>query len=210
MMHEPNAIPMMLDNTSWNLLVFGGGKVATRKAEYFRGMAMTVISPCVSQELIAWANTILKGKAEDNLHLIEDHDIIIAATDDKPLNDIIVDAARSHRKMVNSAHGGGNFMIPSVLRRDGYSLFASTGGLAPVWAPHVLRMVDSLLPEEADSMCQLLIRLREECRLIVADTTTRTNFLTAILEDEAIWGALRSQGLEDAVILARRLMEEYS
>ncbi len=207
-MIEPvDSIPMMLEKSGRKVLIYGGGVVAGRKAEYFAGMDMTVVAPEIADELRKSASSCVDDKAEDNLHFIENFDIIIAATDDKALNTRIVEEARSSRKMVNSAHGGGNFMIPAVRRREGYVLCASTESRAPVWAPYILDRIMLDIDESDDRMFRLLVRLRQACRNVLPDARARRIFLQSAMEDPALWDLLKDGREEEAFTLASSRLE---
>lgn len=188
MIDGPRMVPLFIEPASLRVLFIGGGMVALRKAEHLRDCLITVISKEINDELRnLTSNTIDRGFSSDDLDLINQHDIVIAATDDRVMNDFIVRESRARRVLVNSVHGGGDFMIPSTLRRDDFTICASTEGAAPVLPPFLIRTIDGMLDSNYDKMASLIKRVRSELRNRVTDQKARASLLEAILYDESIW-----------------------
>ncbi len=188
MMENPRMVPLMIEAASLKVLFIGGGKVALRKAEHLRDCHITVISKDIINELRDLSSNIIdRGFVPEDLELINQHDIVIAATDDRDMNDSIVTESRARGVLVNSVNGGGDFMIPSTLRRDDFTICASTEGAAPVLPPFLIRTIDGMLDSRYDLMAALIKRVRSELRNHITDQKERARFLEAILEDENIW-----------------------
>jgi siroheme synthase (precorrin-2 oxidase/ferrochelatase) len=100
--------------------------------------------------------------------------------------------------MTNSAHGGGDVLIPSVLKRPGYSVTVSSEGRVPAFPPYVVRMLDDFLDPSYDSMLDLLMRVRPVIRERIATQPERAKFLADILENQEIWAMLREGKEEEA------------
>lgn len=94
--------PLFIDLTNKNCLVVGGGNIAARKVrtlvEY--GARVIVIAPSILPEILDQDVDIEKRgfKAED----IKDKFLVVAATDDEKLNEMIVDLCEDSNILVNN------------------------------------------------------------------------------------------------------------
>ena len=125
-------------------------------------------------------------------------DIVVAATSDHSLNDSIRDASMSRGIMTNSAHGGGDVLIPSTVRRDGWAFCVSSLGSAPAFPPYVASAIDGMLDSSYDLMLRLLTDIRPAVMEGIADQPSRAGFLADVLHDEEVWDLLRSGDLSSA------------
>ena len=192
--------PILLSPRDRLVAVFGGGRVALRKCLHFKGFRIRVVSEEVLPELRDLADEVVFGRIDDGLveEAIGDADIVVAATSDHALNDRIRDISMSHGKMTNSAHGGGDVLIPSTLHRDGWTVCVSSEGRAPAFPPYVINKIDELLDGSYDSMLALLCDLRTEIRDRIPTQPERAAFLAEVLADEDVWGLLRDGRTDEA------------
>lgn len=122
----------MIDLQNERVLVIGGGTVAERKISALlpTGADITVISPSLSKQL----NKLVK---KDLVHWIKRTDVnkaffVIAATNDRYFNDVIITACTKSTLVLNvSHHSFGNVMIPSVHRDHSLTIAVSTDGKSP-------------------------------------------------------------------------------
>jgi siroheme synthase-like protein len=182
------------------ILVIGGGPVALRKCVHFAGADITVISEDVMPEMEVLSRSVIRKRvtASDIRNIMRDFNIIVAATNDAVLNSEIKDEALRLNLYVNSAHGGGNVVIPSVLRRDGYTISVSTEGRLPAFPPFLVDELDKLLDEKFDHMFSVL----SEARRICAGRGTqaeRSEFLRRVARDPEIRRFVRSGDIPAAV-----------
>ncbi len=203
-------VPILVAPERLSTLFFGGGRVAMRKAEHLRGCGITVVAESAVPELRSLASAVIERSVDDEaLSLIDGHDVVVAATDDESLNRAIVDKALEKGKLVNSVHGGGNFIIPSTRRRGAFVLCASTEGRAPVFPPFLMERSDELFDPAYDSMAELLSELRPIARKKVPGQRERAELLRAVMRDEGIWSLLRSKRDDLARERAAAMMEAY-
>lgn len=192
--------PIFLSPRDRKIVIFGGGKVALRKCMHFYGFRMIVVADEVLPEIEGMASEVVKrhidpGSVEE---MIVGSDIVIAATNDKKLNDSIRDIAFRAGIAVNSAHGGGDVLIPSVLRKDKYTVAVSTEGKVPAFPPYIINILDDFLDESYDLMMDLLIYLRALIKVQIPTQTERAKYLEIVLNDHNIWRDLRDGNLESA------------
>ena len=185
--------PILLSPGNRLVTVFGGGRVALRKCRHFDGFRIRVVSEEVMPELRELAEEVLIDSIDrDNvLRYIGGSDIVVAATSDHALNDMIRDTAMSRGIMTNSAHGGGDVLIPSTLHRDGWTVCVSSEGRVPAFPPYVIERIDEMLDPSYDAMLALLVDLRVVIRGRIPTQPGRAEFLAGVLADEDVWDLLR-------------------
>ncbi|MCQ2052876.1 MAG: hypothetical protein MJZ03_02975, partial [archaeon] len=167
---------------------------------------ITVISQEVLPELRKIAHSVTIGTIPDDVRqIIDRYDVVIAATDEKSLNDSIRDAALYMGISVNSAHGGGNILIPSVLEKKGYSVAVSSGGKAPVFPPYMIKHLDNVLGPEYDRMLDLMIDIREISKKKIAGIHERRKFLESVIYDENIQKLIFDGKIDDAKTAALKI-----
>ena len=195
--------PIFLSPGDRLVVVFGGGPVALRKCRHFEGFRLRVVAPDVMDELRDLADEVVSEAVDPGSagRYMDGADIVVAATSSHGLNDSIRDIAMSKGIMTNSAHGGGDVLIPSTLRRDGFTVTVSSEGRVPAFPPYVISKIDGFLDPSYDSMLRLLVRLRAYIRDRIPTQPGRAEFLAGVLADDGIW-ALLEDGDEDAAFEA--------
>ena len=151
--------PLNLDIENKNCVVIGGGEVALRKIRGLleAGAKVKVIAPeiCAGvKELfnrgeISWTR---KNFSED---LLGDEIILIAATDNPEVNQR---AAQAGKFLVNVVDGGGNFNVPSSIRRGDLLLTVSTGANSPAFSKFIRQMLEAELGEILRDSCRITRR----------------------------------------------------
>lgn len=201
--------PVLLSPGSRLVVVFGGGPVALRKCRHFEGFRFRIIADKIMPELKELAEeiheTVVVPDSIDGY--LEGADIVVAATSSHELNDTIRDVSMSKGIMTNSAHGGGDVLIPSTLERDGYKITVSSEGRVPAFPPYVIKAIDEFLDPSYDLMLELLVELRKEIRDIIPTQPARARFLADVLEDRGIWMLLKQNDLRRAHNRAMRKVD---
>lgn len=184
--------PIVLSPGNRLVTVFGGGNVALRKCRHFEGFRIRVIADHILPELRELADEVVETSVDPSTAegYMEGSDIVVAATSDHALNDSIRDISMSRGIMTNSAHGGGDVLIPSTLKRDGYTITVSSEGRVPAFPPYVIQRIDESLDPSYDRMLELLMMLRAEIRTKVPTQPERARFLADVLADGDVWDLL--------------------
>ena len=197
--------PIYIETSKLKIIVFGGGNVALRKCRYFQGAEITVMTREILPELREIVSNVIIGDIpEDVRQTIDSYDMVIAATDDKELNCRIRDDALYMGINVNSAHGGGNILIPSVLKREGYSVAVSSGGRVPAFPPYMVDVLDGFLDEKYDRMLDLMVEMRAYAMDNISPQPKRRRFLESIINDPEIQKAVAEDRMKDARKMALR------
>lgn len=194
-----------------HIVVFGGGSVALRKCRQFEGFHITVIADNVVPEMEKACDKIILEHFEPSSipGYIKDAFVVVAATDSKKLNLEIASIARAAGILTNSAHGGGDLLLPSSVRKETYTVAISSEGSVPAFPPFMARTIDNLLGEEYDYMLKLLTELRSDFKDRISQQPMRAKFLSEVLGSEEVWRALRDKEYASAMDLARTIEDKY-
>ncbi len=187
-------IPLFMDVRGKRAVVFGAGKVGLRKALFLAQEAeVTVVSREFDQGFkgknISLVVAEIAGSMKDWISMA---DLVVAATNDNDLNDLVAKECSRKGVPCNRADGVSTFLIPSTVVRENYQVAISTLGKSPGMAKYLRMRIDEALPEEYDLMIALQERMREEAKHRIPDQISRERFLWDVLEDERVWEAIRS------------------
>ena len=199
-------IPLLVSPDGLKVLVVGGGRIALRKSMHFEGADITLISEKTISGIESTAKSVIKRRttSAEIYGMMSGFDIIVAATDDKEMNSEIRDEALRLGLYVNSAHGGGNIVIPSVLRRKGYTVCVSTEGKLPAFPPFVIGELDEFLDEKFDIMFDVLAESRKMCAG-KGTQAERAEFLKKVTRDPEVNRLIRAGDPVSALEIVKRL-----
>ncbi|HJJ98877.1 MAG TPA: bifunctional precorrin-2 dehydrogenase/sirohydrochlorin ferrochelatase [Methanocorpusculum sp.] len=196
----------MLDLSAKRILIFGAGAVGVRKARHFIGCRMTVVSRSISPDVFTLPQTSIKQVdvadiEDDSLgKLIEKHDIIIAALSDTGQNERIIRFAKIAEKRYNCATSDdANFLIPSTVQGEEYTIAISTSGHAPA-VPRCIREDLEERYRGLDNMIRLLTTLRKQLKKTVPDQKKRAEIIKNIVHDENIRQRCREKKNADDLV----------
>jgi precorrin-2 dehydrogenase / sirohydrochlorin ferrochelatase len=200
--------PIFADLSGKKVVIFGGGAVGERKARFFEGADVTVVSPAFTPGLesmgIKKEVSLVRqtAKKEDLEGLVKGAFLVVAATGDSVLNEEIANAASFSGALTNSANGGSDVILPSVIEKNNITIGISTGGKSPAMARYLRKKIESALGRDVEAM----VRLQEEVRTIlkekVPEQAGRGRVLEEILDDGSIWALLPEnyeRALEEAL-----------
>ncbi len=201
-------VPLLLSTEGLKIIVFGGGKVALRKCRYFEGSEITVVAERIDPEIERYAEKTIIMKVPEDADIktmIDSFEIVIAATDNRALNDRIRNDAIYMGIYVNSAHGGGSILIPSILKREKYLVAVSSEGRVPAFPPYVVEKIDSFLDDRYDRTLDLLIELRAISKERISEQRDRRDFIESVLKDSEIEDLIADNRMDEAKATALRL-----
>jgi precorrin-2 dehydrogenase/sirohydrochlorin ferrochelatase len=196
--------PLFIDFAGKDVVIFGGGPVGERKAAYFSGANVTVVSREFTPGLESMPGIRLVRRdlsAADVPGLINGAFLVVAATGDAALNREIARIANITGVLVNSAGGDSQVILPAKIVRDDIVIAISTGGTSPAMARFMRQRLESLLGTELADMVRLQSSLRETLKKEVPSQEERERLLREVLDDPAIWDALKTS-YNDAMHLA--------
>jgi siroheme synthase-like protein len=146
--------PIFLKLEGRRCLVVGAGTIAAPKiASLLRaGGHVTVIAPEARAEVKeqARAGDLVWHPREFVNSVLEEAFLVIAATDLRPVNHAVADAARERNVLCNSVDDPPDcdFFYPSVVKRGDLQIAISTAGKSPALAQRLREEVDAMLPED--------------------------------------------------------------
>ena len=193
--------PINLDIENKSCVVVGGGEVALRKIRGLleAGAKVKVIAPeiCAEVEELFLRGEILLVREKFSEEMLGDEMILIAATNDKELNKKISEAAQAKKILVNVVDNvGGNFNVPSRIRRGEFLLTISTGANSPAFSRFVREMLESELDEKFDAGLKIISQYRREVKRLLPNYGQRKIFWEKFLTRE-IWQLLKSGKLDE-------------
>jgi len=192
--------PVNLVLTGRPVLVVGGGRVALRKVEGLLacGAAVTVIAPDVVADLAANPDVRVLGRryVEGDVGR-GGYRLVITATDDRAVNQLVHDDAEAAGVWVNSADDPERctFTLPAVVRRGPLLVTVATGGHSPA----VASWLRSRLEEEYGPEYETLISLMaEERAAIQADGRTTEGLAWQTALDSDMLSLIRGGRISEA------------
>lgn len=169
--------PLFQDLTNKKIIIFGGGKVALRKAEKLLpfGPEITVIAPEILPAFEAMELTLLHrayrpGDVTGELYCV------IAACNDRQVNRQIYEECRTRNIPVNTVDDPAlcTFLFPSLVQRGPLTVGISTSGSSPTAAIWIREQLEELLPERTEEILLWLRDQREYIKSAVASPQLRT------------------------------------
>lgn len=205
------------------VLVFGGGREATRKVEALltQDCEIIVVAERVSDSIQRWSEAdklkCVLRRVEDGgfLNEYEPLHLVMAASDDKSLNRRIAEIARKQDCFAYCVDDpeASDFSHPAVMSfSDTVQVAVSTGGRSPLMAGKLKRKIQPVLQELISAEDILWIRLQEFLRTRVADVLSqpdqRKRFLESVFEDETVRLSISEGDLESARTAALKLLDD--
>lgn len=193
-------IPLFLDLREQPVIIFGGGRVGLRKAEFFaREAAVMVLSRSFDAGFDAPQNGSAIQKKCCDLSSLTDTElegyisgaaVCVAATSDSALNNRIGTIAISCGVHFNNANGvAGDTTIPSVIQGENYTVALSTGAKSPA-VTHWMRLILEEALAKACPDIPGMIALQELVRVHLKETEPdqkrRAAILWEIVQDSAV------------------------
>lgn len=188
--------PINLDVGGKRCAVVGGGNVALRKIRALSeaGACVEVIAPeiCAQVAELVERGEISLRREKFSADMLGDELLIIAATDNPEVNRHVAQVARSKKILINVVNGsGGDFFVPSSIRRGELLLTVSTGANSPAFAKFLRLMLEAELDENFGAGLELVARYRQEVKRRLPNSQARQIFWQRILTQET-WQLLRS------------------
>ena len=193
--------PINLDIENKNCVVIGGGEVALRKIRGLleAGAKVKVISPeiCAGVEELYLRGEIFFVRKNFSEEMLSDEIILIAATDNPEVNRRAAEVAQAKKILVNVVDAaGGNFNVPSRIRRDDFLLTISTGANSPAFSKFVRQMLEAELDENFGAGLKIISHYRREVKRFLPNYKQRKIFWEKIFTRE-VWELLKTGDLNE-------------
>jgi len=172
------------------VLVVGGGEVALRKARLLAdaGATLRVVAPEVRGDLRELAGQganqlLLRGYQAGDMEGVA---LIIAATDDEPLNARISEQAQALGIPVNVVDAPKlcSVIFPAIVDRSPLIVAVSSGGDAPVLARLIRAKIETWIPATYGQLAGLAKRFRAQVKGLLPDVQQRRVFWEDVFQGQ--------------------------
>lgn len=145
--------PISLKLQQQPCLIVGGGHIAYRKAVLLAkaGAALHVISPDIDAnllEIVEQSGGQYTKAAYGSGFALRDYRLVIAATDDKAVNQAVFEACEAENVLVNSVDDPPHcrFMVPAIIDRSPLVVSIATNGASPVLSRQIRTQLEASIP----------------------------------------------------------------
>ncbi|MCP4433125.1 MAG: uroporphyrinogen-III C-methyltransferase [Gammaproteobacteria bacterium] len=183
-----NFFPVFLDIKNKPCLVVGAGNIAARKMELLlkAGASVKVIAGKIGDQVkeLQHRHSIQCEVRAFNDGDLEQVVLVIAATDDRELNERISSLAKTRQIPVNVVDNPDlcSFITPSIIDRDPVQIAISTGGSSPVIARHIRTQLESSIPACYGELARLFADHRLLVKKAFPNVEERRRFWESVLE----------------------------
>ncbi|HDA9378676.1 TPA: NAD(P)-binding protein [Staphylococcus aureus] len=178
-------MPLMIDLTNKNVVIVGGGVVASRRAQTLNQYVehMTVISPTITEKLQNMVDNgvvIWKEKEFEPSDIVDAY-LVIAATNEPRVNEAVKKALPEHALFNNVGDASnGNVVFPSALHRDKLTISVST----PKLTKSIMAELEALYPPSYSSYIDFLYTCRQKIKVLDITYNEKQQLLSQIVSQE--------------------------
>ena len=193
------------------VLVVGGGEIALRKSRLLAdaGALLRVVAPEVEAPL---AQMVAQGGGEVRQRAYQAGDLegcqlIIAATDDEPLNAQVSQDARARGLPVNVVDAPAlcSVIFPAIVDRSPLLIAVSSGGDAPVLARLMRAKLETWIPARYGELAGLAKRFRSQVKALFPNLQQRRVFWEDVFQGPIAERMLAGQAAESEALLRAQL-----
>ena len=204
-------LPLFHNLRGSQVLVVGGGEIALRKSRLIAeaGAVIRVVAPEVEpqlRELVerSGGQLILRGYSIVDLYECV---LVIAATDDEPLNAQVSRDARQRCVPVNVVDAPAlcSVIFPAIVDRSPLVIAVSSGGDAPVLARLIRAKLETWIPSTYGQLAGLAARFRAQVKKLYPDVTQRRAFWEEVFQGPIADRQLAGQGGEAERLLVEKI-----
>lgn len=183
-------LPLFFDLKGREVLLVGGGDVALRKARLLSraGARLTVVAHQIHPELLALLNAHQGQALIGDYHagLLQQKTLVLAATDDEPLNEQVHHDAVAVNVPVNVVDNPPlcTFIFPAIVDRSPIVIGISSGGQSPVLARILRSRLESQIPVSFSRLGALVGRLRDQVKARFSSVNERRVFWEKVLNGQ--------------------------
>ncbi len=186
--------PIFLKLHELDLLIVGAGEVGHEKLFFMLKNSpkanVTIVAPWVSPKIEALLAENPGHRVTFRRRTFQSTDVVgfqlvIAATNDRSLNESVREAAKSWGALVNVADTPDlcDFYLGAVVTRGDLKIAISTNGKSPTFAKRFRQLLEEALPANTPNLLKNLHSLRSRLTGDFAQKVDRLNDLTASLVD---------------------------
>ena len=169
-------------------LVVGGGDVAARKVSLLvrAGAKVSVIAPRLCESLQGRLNAkeIIFIEKKFEVQDLNNFALVIAATDDKKVNEEVSRVAQKNNIPVNVVDQPElcSFIVPSIIDRSPVQVAVSTGGASPVLARLLRARLETMIPAAYGRLAILMEEFRGKVKQYIKHPDKRRYFWESVIQ----------------------------
>ncbi|PHN59646.1 sirohydrochlorin ferrochelatase [Pseudomonas sp. ICMP 8385] len=204
-------LPLFHNLRGSRVLVVGGGEIALRKSRLLAdaGALLRVVAPLIEdplRELVqgSGGELIVRGYQAADL---DGCTLVIAATDDEPLNAQVSSEARRRCVPVNVVDAPAlcSVIFPAIVDRSPLVIAVSSGGDAPVLARLIRAKLETWIPSTYGQLAGLAARFRAQVKGLYPDVQQRRAFWEEVFQGPIADRQLAGQGDEAERLLVAKV-----
>ena len=180
--------PLFLKIKYKKFLIVGGGNIALAKLETILEFSNNIflLAENFDDETLKFATAKKIKIIRDSYHkkYLTDVDIVIAATNDKALNQNIANDTTLVHKIVNSVDdvSNSNFIFGASIKKNDVIISVSTSGVSPVLARLIKQKLNQILPQNFEFLNDFLAQNKEKVKKSLTKIQARRLFWQEVLE----------------------------
>jgi len=204
-------LPLFHNLRGSRVLVVGGGEIALRKSRLLAdaGAVLRVVAPEIESQLCELIDSsggerLLRGYVESDL---DGCVLVIAATDDDPLNAQVSADARRRCVPVNVVDAPAlcSVIFPAIVDRSPLVIAVSSGGDAPVLARLIRGKMETWIPSTYGQLAGLAARFRHQVKALFPAVQQRRAFWEEVFQGPIADRQLAGQGAEAERLLVEKI-----
>nr|WP_257227284.1 MULTISPECIES: siroheme synthase CysG [unclassified Acinetobacter] len=197
-------------------LIVGGGRIAYRKAVLLAkaGAQLTVCSPEIEDDLLTlvnktqgqYLNSIYHESVyQENAIALRQFRLVIAATNDKAVNQAVFEACEAENVLVNSVDDPPHcrFMVPAIIDRSPLVISVASNGTSPVLSRQIRTQLESSIPHGMGKLAEFSGQWRAAVKAKIVNPDERRIFW-----EDLYASPLKEQVFNDNLTEANRLIEQ--
>lgn len=181
-------LPLFHNLQGRKVLLVGGGAIALRKARLLTssGAIVEVIAPAINKDLADLIEQYKGNCSIQNYHTsaINDHVLVVAATDDMVINQQVSKDAQKHHIPVNVVDNPAlsTVIFPAIVDRSPIIVAVSSSGSSPVLTRLLRAKLETLLPSGYAKLARLAEKFREKVKQHFTHSEQRRIFWEKVLQ----------------------------
>ncbi|WP_180111024.1 MULTISPECIES: siroheme synthase CysG [unclassified Acinetobacter] len=208
--------PISLKLQQQPCLIVGGGRIAYRKAVLLAkaGAQLTVCSPEIEDDLLTlvnktqgqYLNSIYHESVyQENAIALRQFRLVIAATNDKAVNQAVFEACEAENVLVNSVDDPPHcrFMVPAIIDRSPLVISVASNGTSPVLSRQIRTQLESSIPHGMGKLAEFSGKWRAAVKSKIVNPDERRIFW-----EDLYASPLKEQVFNDNLTEANRLIEQ--
>lgn len=208
--------PISLKLQQQPCLIVGGGRIAYRKAVLLAkaGAQLTVCSPEIEDDLLSlvnktqgqYLNSIYHESVyQENAIALRQFRLVIAATNDKAVNQAVFEACEAENVLVNSVDDPPHcrFMVPAIINRSPLVISVASNGTSPVLSRQIRTQLESSIPHGMGKLAEFSGQWRAAVKAKIVNPDERRIFW-----EDLYASPLKEQVFNDNFTEANRLIEQ--